>query len=70
VSFAAVALCVASEQVFIVVVCFVIDSVRKLLDTPSYNFVCSRSWGNILLDFRGKVNVNLLLGRILRRENV
>jgi hypothetical protein len=34
VSFAAVTLCVASQQVF-VVVCFVIDSVRKLLDTPS-----------------------------------
>jgi hypothetical protein len=30
-------LCVASERVFIVVVVhFVIDSVRKLLDTPSY----------------------------------
>jgi hypothetical protein len=30
-------LCVASQRVFIVVVVyFVIDSVRKLLDTPSY----------------------------------
>jgi hypothetical protein len=38
VSFAATALCVASHQVFIVVsVYFIIDSVRKLLDTPSYN---------------------------------
>jgi hypothetical protein len=37
VSFAAITLCVASQQVFIVVVYFVIDSVRKLLDTPSYN---------------------------------
>jgi hypothetical protein len=38
VSFAAVTLCVASQRVFIVVVVvyFVIDSVRKLLDTPSY----------------------------------
>jgi hypothetical protein len=36
-SFAAITLCVASQQVFIfVVVYFVIDSVRKLLDTPSY----------------------------------
>jgi hypothetical protein len=35
VSFAAIALCVASQQVFVVVY-FVIDSVRKLLDTPSY----------------------------------
>jgi uncharacterized protein HemY len=43
VSFAAITLCVASQRVFIVVVVvvvvvvyFVIDSVRKLLDTPSY----------------------------------
>jgi hypothetical protein len=35
VSFAAVTLCNASQQVFIVIY-FVIDSVRKLLDTPSY----------------------------------
>jgi hypothetical protein len=37
-SFAAITLCVASQRVFIIVVVyFVIDSVRKLLDTPSYN---------------------------------
>jgi hypothetical protein len=37
VSFAAITLCVASQRVFIVViVCFVMDSVRKLFDTPSY----------------------------------
>jgi hypothetical protein len=36
VSFAAITLCVTAQQVFIVVVYFVIDSVRKLLDTPSY----------------------------------
>jgi hypothetical protein len=36
VSFTAIILCVASQRVFIVVVYFVIDSVRKLLDTPSY----------------------------------
>jgi hypothetical protein len=35
VSFAAITLCVASQRVFVVVY-FVIDSVRKLLDTPSY----------------------------------
>jgi len=35
-SFVTTALCVASQRVFIVVVgYFVIDSVRKLLDTPS-----------------------------------
>jgi hypothetical protein len=35
VSFAAKALCVASQRVFVVVY-FVIDSVRKLLDIPPY----------------------------------
>jgi hypothetical protein len=36
-SFATVTLCVASQRVFVVVVVdFVIDSVRKLLDTLSY----------------------------------
>jgi hypothetical protein len=35
VSFASIAFCVASQRVFIVVVDFVIDSVRKILDTPS-----------------------------------
>jgi hypothetical protein len=32
VNFAAITLCVAFERVFIVIVYFVIDSVRKLLD--------------------------------------
>jgi hypothetical protein len=36
VSFAAMTLCVASQRVFIVVVYFVIDSVRKLLDITLY----------------------------------
>jgi uncharacterized membrane protein len=35
VNFAAITLCVASQRVFIVVY-FVIDSVREILDTPSY----------------------------------
>jgi hypothetical protein len=36
-SFAAIIMCVASQRVFIVVsVYFVTDSVRKLLNTPSY----------------------------------
>jgi len=34
VSFAAITLCVASQRVFVVY--FVVESVRKLLDTPSY----------------------------------
>jgi hypothetical protein len=43
VSFATITLCVASQQVFVVVavavaaaIYFIIDSVQKLLDTPSY----------------------------------
>jgi hypothetical protein len=36
VSFAAITLCVASQRVFIVY--FVIDSVRELLDIPSYRY--------------------------------
>jgi hypothetical protein len=39
VSFPAITLRIASQRVLIVVavvVCFVIDSIRKLLDTPSY----------------------------------
>jgi hypothetical protein len=40
VSFTAITLCVASERAFIVVsIYFVIDSLRKLLDTPSYLYV-------------------------------
>jgi len=39
VSSVAITFCVASQRVFIVVY-FVIDSVRKLLDTPSYVCVC------------------------------
>jgi hypothetical protein len=45
VSFAAITLCVASQHVFIVVVYFVIDSVRKLLDTHSYFILtCGRHY--------------------------
>jgi hypothetical protein len=36
VSFAAITLYVASQPVFVVVVYFVVDSVLKLLDTPSH----------------------------------
>jgi hypothetical protein len=39
VSFAAITVCVAPQRVFIVVVCFVMDSVRKLLDTLSCVFL-------------------------------
>jgi hypothetical protein len=41
VSFAAITLCVAFQRVFIVVIVvyFVMDSVRKLLNTPSYSLL-------------------------------
>jgi hypothetical protein len=39
VSFAAITLFIATQRVFIVVY-FVIDSVRKLLDTPSHIYYC------------------------------
>jgi len=39
VSFAAITLCVTSQQVFVVVY-LVIDLVQKLLDTPSYMHMC------------------------------
>jgi hypothetical protein len=43
-SFAAITLCVASQRVVPKVsVYFVIDSVRKLLDTPSYLILLQRS---------------------------
>jgi hypothetical protein len=49
VSFAVITLCVASQGVFIVVsVYFVIDSVRKFPDTPSY-FDPSWDWNNLWL---------------------
>jgi hypothetical protein len=35
VSFATITLCVASQRVFVVVVYFIMNSVPKLLDTPS-----------------------------------
>jgi hypothetical protein len=40
VSFTVITLCVASQRVFVVVIVvyFVIDSVRKLSDTPSYAY--------------------------------
>jgi hypothetical protein len=44
VSSAAITLCVPSQRVFVVIaVYFVIDSVRKLLDTPSYFIYLKRN---------------------------
>jgi len=47
VTFAAITLCIASQRVSIVVsVYFIIDSVRKRLDTPSYfgNATTRNTW--------------------------
>jgi hypothetical protein len=45
VSFAAITLCVAYQRVFIVVsVYFVIDQVRKHLNTPSYSYTLFLTW--------------------------
>jgi hypothetical protein len=43
-SFAAIMLCVASWRVFVVVVYFVIDRVRKLLFTLSYGLIFAWLW--------------------------
>jgi hypothetical protein len=52
VSIAAISLFVAYQRVFIVVrVYFVIGSVRKLVDTPSYDFGIGKCYGNFELDF-------------------
>jgi hypothetical protein len=53
VGFAAITLCVASQQVFVVVVVvvivadFVIDSLRKLLDTPWASPPSEESYQNV-----------------------
>jgi hypothetical protein len=57
VSFATITLCVASGIFFIIVVVvvvvyFVIDSVRKVLDTPTYKFQRQI----FELNFKGKVD--------------
>jgi hypothetical protein len=44
VSFTNITLCVASQRAFIVVSLFFIDSVRKLLDTPSYTYSAHAQW--------------------------
>jgi hypothetical protein len=47
VSFVSITLYVASQRVFIVIVYFVIDSVRKLLDLPSQH--ARETWSLICL---------------------
>jgi hypothetical protein len=52
VSFAAIILCVASQRVFVVVY-FVIDSVRKILDTPAYKL-----WNLSLCNFHNSPDIS------------
>jgi len=80
VSFAAITLCVASQRGFIVVVYFVIDSVRKLLDTPSYTFplLLSVDSGDLLwsrsfkcsIHFKLRWNIFLRIKRIQISEDI
>jgi hypothetical protein len=62
VSFTAIILCVASQRVFIfvvvVVLYFVIDSVRKLFDTPSY-----------VTKFRFRTNSSVKLIKNLKKKS-
>jgi hypothetical protein len=61
VSFATITRCVASQQVFIVVIYFIINSVQNLLDTPLY-----------LLTVKNQTNVHMifLTGNSLRNKTV
>jgi len=49
VSFATITLCVASQQVYVVLVYFVIDSVWKLLETPLYSYIADKKRSPILI---------------------
>jgi hypothetical protein len=48
VSFAAMTLCVAPQRVFIIVVYLFIDSVRRLLDSPSYIWLMHQKISHLL----------------------
>jgi hypothetical protein len=67
-SFAAITLCVAPQRVFIVVsLYFVIDSVRKLLDTPLYFLNKGVRWvGNVANSY--EIVVENLKGRKRSRD--
>jgi enhancing lycopene biosynthesis protein 2 len=71
VSFAAITLCVTSQRVFIVVVYFVIDSVRKLLTTPPYLFhskITNMATGRVFVVVFNKIQVLKEVGLILKFE--
>jgi hypothetical protein len=61
VSFATMTLCVTSQRVFIFVsIYFIIDSVRKLLDTPSYILSPFGKSVQFLLQTKNRVNTLIL----------
>jgi len=63
VSFAAIILCVASRVfVFVVVVHFVVGSVRKLLDTPSYRDEWSVSRSGLFIRERNNSGAHCIRG--------
>jgi hypothetical protein len=61
VSFAAITLCVASQHVFIVVY-FVIDSIRKLLYTPSYKRIGLTASDKPDISYAFKITVTTIKG--------
>jgi citrate lyase synthetase len=62
--FCFITLCIASQRVFVVVaVYFVIDSVRKLLDTPSY--IISAYFPNFVMKDRRMVSSCQTLSRLI-----
>jgi hypothetical protein len=68
VSFAAIILCVVSQRGFNFVY-FVIDSVQKLLDTPSYLPARVQNDNNIIISYNSDNSAYHLLGRsIIRHE--
>jgi hypothetical protein len=56
VSFAAITLCVASLQMFIVVTYFFIYLVRELLDTPSYYGTHVARGNNLTISAKIRIN--------------
>jgi hypothetical protein len=55
-------LCVAPQRVFIVVsIYFVIDSVRKLLNAPSYKYMSIRERECVCVCVRERVQIRLLV---------
>jgi hypothetical protein len=70
VSFAAITLCVASQRVFIVIVYFVIVSVRKLLDIPSHRVLHFRINHTLFYTKQCKSKIVPVFKEVPRHEDV